>query len=81
MGLLSLLLALVALILTMVAFIPLLGWLNWVFIPFSALALTVNIIFHYIDIGFRQAAKAGMIISLVTIGIGIVRLAMGFGIF
>jgi hypothetical protein len=81
MGIISLFLALIALLLTMIAFIPFLGWMNWIFIPFSVLALTVNIIFHYIDIGFRHAAKAGMVISLVTIGIGVIRLALGWGIF
>jgi hypothetical protein len=81
MGLISLFLALLAMLLTLIAFIPLLGWLNWLFIPFSVLALAVNIIFHYIDIGFRAAAKAGMIISLATIAIGLVRLSLGWGIF
>jgi hypothetical protein len=81
MGLISLFLALIAMLLTLIAFIPLLGWLNWLFIPFSILALVVNIIFHYIDIGFKQAAKAGMMISLVTIAIGIIRLSLGWGIF
>lgn len=81
MGIISLFLALLALLLTLIAFIPLLGWLNWLFIPFSVLALCVNVIFHYVDIGFRQAAKAGMIISIITIVLGIIRLSLGFGIF
>lgn len=81
MGLISLFVALLALLFTLIAFIPFLGWLNWIFIPFSVVALTVNIIFHYIDIGFKAAAKAGMIISLVTIALGIVRLSLGWGIF
>lgn len=81
MGIISLFLSLFALLLTLIAFIPLLGWLNWIFIPFSILALVVNIIFHYIDVGFRQAAKAGMMISIVTIAMGVIRLSLGWGVF
>lgn len=81
MGLISLLLALIAMLLTMIAFIPMLGWLNWLFIPFSILALIVNIIFHYINIGFKAAAKAGMLISLAAIVIGMLRLSLFWGIF
>ena len=81
MGLFSLILAMVAMLITLIAFIPLLGWLNWLFIPFSVATLIVNMIFYYINLGLRQAAKAGMIISFVAIVIGILRLSLFWGIF
>jgi len=80
MGLFSLIMALLALVLTLIAFIPLLGWLNWLFIPFSVLTLALNIVFMFVDMGFRNAAKAGMIISLAAIVIGMFRLTLFWGL-
>lgn len=81
MGLISFILSLVALLLTVIAFIPLLGWLNWIFIPITILALVGNIIFFYIDLGLKNLAKAGIIISIVALVIGLIRLSIGNGIF
>lgn len=80
MGLISFILSLVALLLTIIAFIPLLGWLNWIFIPVALLALVGNIIFYYVDLGMRKLALAGIIICLVAIVIGLLRLNLGGGI-
>ncbi len=80
MGMITFVLSLVAMLLTLIAFIPLLGWLNWLFIPFSVIALVANVIFHNVDLGMRRLARAGMIISLVAIVIGFLRLSMGWGI-
>jgi len=80
MGLLSFILSLVALLLTVIAFIPLLGWLNWVFIPIALLALVGNIIFYFVDLGMRKLALAGIFICLAAIIIGLIRLNLGGGI-
>ncbi len=80
MGIISLGISLIALLLTLIAFIPLLGWLNWIFIPFSVLSLVVNIIFRYMDLGLTNLAKAGMTISIVAILIGVFRLSLFWGI-
>jgi len=81
MGLISFILSLIAILLTIVAFFPLLGWLNWLFIPFSLIALMVNILFRYFNLGFANLAKAGMLVSLVALMVGFLRLAIGSGIF
>lgn len=80
MGMITFVLSLVAMLLTMIAFIPFLGWLNWVIIPLSILALVANVVFHNVDMGMRNLAKSGMIISLIAIAIGIIRLSLGGGI-
>ena len=79
MGLITFILALVALLLTIVAFIPFLGWLNWLFIPVTIIALAGNIIFFYINLGFTNFARVGIIISIVALIIGLIRLIMGKG--
>ncbi len=81
MGLITFILALVALLLTIVAFIPLLGWLNWLFIPITILALVSNIIFYYVNLGLPNLARVGVIISIVALLVGLVRLAIGKGLF
>jgi hypothetical protein len=80
MGLISFILSLVALLLTVIAFIPLLGWLNWIFIPVTILALMGNIIFYFVDLGMKKLAMAGIIISIVALLIGLIRLNIGGGI-
>jgi hypothetical protein len=79
MGLISFILALVALLLTIVAFFPFLGWLNWVFIPVTLLALATNILFFYVNLGMKNLADAGIKICLVALVIGLLRLIMGKG--
>lgn len=80
MGLITLMLAMVSMVLTLIAFIPLLGWLNWFFIPISIVSLVLNAIFMNLDVGFKAAAKAGMMISIAAIVIGFFRLTLFWGI-
>jgi hypothetical protein len=80
MGMFSFIFSLISMLLTLIAFIPLLGWLNWLFIPISVLSLIGNVVFYYIDLGLKQLARAGMIISLVSLVIGFIRLSLGWGI-
>jgi hypothetical protein len=54
-----------------VAFIPLLGWLNWVNIPFAILGLIVSA---------AVRSTGGMILCGVSIFFGLFRLTLGGGI-
>jgi len=56
----------------MLAFIPLLGWLNWLNIPFAILGLIFS------SIGNSQGGK---VLCGVAIVLGILRLILGGGIF
>jgi len=80
MGLITFVFALVSIILTLVAFIPLLGWLNWIFIPISIISLILNVIAYHVNTGFKQLARAGIIISIIALVIGIFRLQLFGGI-
>lgn len=55
----------------LLGFIPLLGWLNWLNIPFAIIGLVFSII---------GKTKGGIIICLVAIFLGIFRLILGGGI-
>lgn len=54
------------------AFVPLLGWLNWLNIPFAILGLILSAI---------GKSKGGMILCIVAILFGGVRLIFGGGLF
>jgi hypothetical protein len=68
----SLLVGFVALICALVAFIPLLGWLNWLIIPLAIIGAAVGLI---------SRGTAGRNLNLLVIVIGVVRLALGGGVF
>ena len=72
MNLLSLIVGVVALLLAVVAFIPLLGWANWLIIPLAMIGALI---------GFASRSKAGRNLNLLVIAIGVIRLALGGGIF
>lgn len=72
LNLISLFIGLGALILALVAFVPFLGWANWVIIPFAVVGLAL---------GSMSEGKAGRNLNIVVIGIGVVRLMLGGGIF
>ena len=80
MGLISLLWGIVAMLLMFLGLIPLLGWLNWLVIPFAG----VGAIIAAIGIMFRgeksRRAKAGLVLNAIVIIVGIIRLSMGGGI-
>jgi hypothetical protein len=71
-NLVSLIIGLVALILAVIAFIPLLGWANWFIIPLAIIGAVIGMI---------SRGSAGRNLNLFVILIGIVRLALGGGIF
>jgi len=81
MGLITFVISLVAVLLTVIAFLPVLGILNWIFVPLSILSLVANIVARFIGVGFRSLAKAGVWISIIAILIGFWRLHLGNGVF
>ena len=80
MGIFTFIISVVSIILTLIAFIPLLGWLNWIFIPLSVISLILNVIAYNVNTGFKQLAKTGMMISAIALAIGIFRLSLFGGI-
>jgi hypothetical protein len=71
MNIVSLLIGFVTLIATLVAFVPLLGWMNWLIIPFAVVGFAL---------GQFARAKAGRNLNLLVIVVGVVRLSLGGGL-
>lgn len=67
----SLIIGAVALVMALVAFFPLLGWANWLIIPFAVVGLAFGVL---------SRSTAGRNLNLVVIGIGALRLMLGGGI-
>ena len=80
MGLFSFIFALFMLLLTLVALIPLLGWMNWILIPLNVVSLVGNLILLVMNLGFRQFAKVGLIVSIVALLLNLFRLQLGWGV-
>ena len=81
MGVISILWGIVALIWMMLSLIPLLGWANWLMIPFAA----VGAIIAAIGMAFtrkenRGRARTGLILNVVAIVVGAIRLSIGGGL-
>jgi len=55
----------------LLAFIPLLGWLNWINIPFAIIGLIISAIGN---------SKGGMVLCGMAVLFGIIRLILGAGI-
>lgn len=71
-NLVSLIIGFVALICVVVAFFPLLGWINWLIIPLAIIGAGIGVI---------SRGSAGRNLNLFVILVGVVRLALGGGIF
>ncbi|MHA4837342.1 hypothetical protein [Sphingopyxis sp. MSC1_008] len=67
----SLVIGVIALVLAVFAFIPLLGWANWVIIPFAVVGLAL---------GVMSDKTSGRNLNIVVIVIGVIRLMLGGGI-
>lgn len=80
MGLISLLWGIVAMLLMFLGLIPLLGWLNWLVIPFAG----IGAIIAAIGIMFRgeksRRGKAGLLLNGIVIVIAAIRLSIGGGL-
>jgi hypothetical protein len=81
MGLISLIWGIVAMVLMVFALIPLLGWANWMVIPFAAVgAIIAAVGIMMSSTGRRGRAKAGLVLNGIVILVGIFRLSLGGGI-
>ncbi|KAF1712210.1 hypothetical protein CSC70_01375 [Pseudoxanthomonas kalamensis DSM 18571] len=81
MGLVSLIWGVVAIVLMVLALIPLLGWANWLVIPFAAIgAIIAAIGIMLSEAGKNGRAKTGLLLNGIVIVVGIVRLSIGGGI-
>lgn len=67
----SLVIGAITLILAVFAFIPLLGWANWVIIPFAIIGLALGVL---------SKQTSGRNLNLVVIIVGVGRLMLGGGI-
>lgn len=68
---LGLILGILAALGMLLAFIPLLGWLNWIIIPFAILGLIISAI---------GKSTGGMVLCGIVVIFGIIRLILGGGI-
>lgn len=68
----SLLLGIICLLAMLVAFIPLLGWLNWIVVPMAVVGLIISSVSN---------AESGKKICTIVVIVGVIRLAMGGGMF
>ncbi len=81
MGLISLLWGIVAMFLMLIAFIPLVGWANWLVIPFAAVGAVIAAIGVMLsEKGNNGRAKAGLMLNLIVVVVAAVRLNLGFGV-
>ena len=72
LNVLSILIGLFALLFAIPAFLPLLGWAYWLIIPIALIGLAL---------GALSGAKSGRNLNLAVIGIGVLRLMLGGGLF
>ncbi|KAB1156322.1 hypothetical protein [Flavobacterium luteum] len=68
----SLLLGIICLLAMLVAFIPLLGWLNWIVVPMAVVGLIISSVSN---------AESGKKICTIVVIVGVIRLAIGGGMF
>jgi len=79
LGTIGLVWGIASLILSIVFLIPLLGWLNWISIPFAA----AGMVFSMLAMGSEATAplgKAGLILGGTAIVLGCLRLILGGGL-
>ncbi len=82
MPVLSMIWGILSLIGMFIGMIPLLGWYNWINIPFAVIGLIISIVAVSTGDPVRRGpATAGLICCVVAIVLGALRLTIGFGIF
>jgi len=72
LNLISLLIGIPALLAGIIAFTPLLGWANWLVIPFAIVGAAI---------GALSGSTAGRNLNLLVVLVGVARLSLGGGIF
>jgi hypothetical protein len=81
MGLISLLWGIIAMLLMLVGMIPLLGWANWIIIPFAGMgAIIAAIGVLFTASGKRGRALTGLVLNAIVIVVAVTRLSMGGGV-
>ena len=80
MQVLALVWGIVSTLAMMIAWIPLLGWLNWLVIPFCIVGLVISIVATAISKRQRGLAIAGIALCSIAILLAAVRLVLGGGI-
>ncbi|MUV13267.1 hypothetical protein [Noviluteimonas gilva] len=81
MGLISLIWGIVAALFMCIALIPLVGWANWLVIPFAAIGAVIGAIGVMLSSkGGNGRAKAGLILNGIVVVVAVIRLQMGGGI-
>ncbi len=78
MGVISVLWGVLSLLWTLLAFIPLLGWGNWFMIPFAVVGAILGGFATLF--GENRRAKAGLVLNVLAIAIGVFRLTIGGGL-
>lgn len=78
-GIVGLVWGLVSIILSMVFLIPLLGWMNWILIPFAGLGMVFGIIASASE-DTRPLGTSVMTMCGIALGISFMRLALFGGI-
>jgi hypothetical protein len=71
LNIVSIIIGVIGLILAVFAFLPLLGWANWVILPFAFIGLAL---------GAMSKQTTGRNLNIVVVAIGVVRLMLGGGI-
>ena len=81
MGLISLLWGIVGMLLMFIGLVPLLGWSNWLIIPFAGVgAIIAAIGIALSSAGKRGRAKTGLVLNCVVIVVATWRLGLGGGL-
>lgn len=80
MGFISLVWGVLATLFMLIALIPLLGWLNWLVIPFAAIGAILAAIGIMLRGDKGRRAKAGLALNLAILVIAAIRLSMGGGV-
>jgi|TARA_R100001244_G_scaffold6593_24_gene8131 hypothetical protein len=70
-NLISLFIGVIALVLSIVGLVPLLGWTNWLILPFAGIGALFGLI---------SSRTSGMYFCLIVMGICALRLSLGGGI-
>jgi hypothetical protein len=73
-------LAILAVVGMFIAFIPLLGWFNWLNIPFAIIGLILNAAFLMMADKTDRMAIVALVLCVVVIFFGIFRLILGGGV-
>lgn len=81
MGLISLIWGIVAMLLMFIGLVPLLGWSNWLVIPFAGVGAIIAAIGILLTSQEKRGhAKAGLVLNAIVIIVAAIRLSMGGGI-